>query len=126
VLRAGQLGRLKVTVGELGRDSEANRPARPQTRVDRLGLKVSKLDAATREVLGLKGGVVVEEVGAGPAALAGVQAGDILLRLGPVALDGVDLLVKATEALPPGQTLPLLVKRQETSTFVTLALPAKP
>lgn len=123
VLRDGQLKRLKVTVGELGRDSEAGRRARPLVRVEPLDIRVSDLDAATREVLGLQDGVLVEEGGRGPAAEAGVQPGDILLRLGRAQVDNAARLQALAAALPPGVPVPLLVRRQDSNTFVTLTLP---
>lgn len=123
VLRDGQLTRLKVTVGELGRDSEAARRARSLVRVEALDIRVSELDAATREVLGLKAGLLVEEAGQGPAAEAGIQAGDILLKLGRVQLDSAARLPELAAGMPPGVPVPLLVRRQDSSSFVTLTLP---
>lgn len=120
VLRAGRVAGVKVKVGELGLDSKRDKHVVP---VDPLDVKVSDLDAATQEVLGLKGGVLVEDMGAGPAAEAGVQPGDILLKLGNYALENAAHLQKLSASLPPGVTVPLLVKRQDNNTFVTLTIP---
>jgi serine protease Do len=123
VLRDGRITKLKIRVGELGRDSSAGKQAAPPTRVERLGLRVTDLEAATREVLDLAGGVRVEEVGPGPAATAGLLAGDILLRLGRQPVENAARLLEAAAALPSGVPVPLLVKRQDSNTFVTLTLP---
>jgi serine protease Do len=120
VLREGRVAAVKVKVGELGQDSMRAKRVIP---VDPLDVKVSDLDAATQEVLGLKGGVLVEDMGAGPAAAAGVQPGDILLKLGGHDVENAAHLKKLAGELPAGATVPLLVKRQDNSSFVTLTLP---
>ncbi|MEW6677651.1 MAG: Do family serine endopeptidase [Pseudomonadota bacterium] len=121
LLRDGQMTRLSVKVGELGKDGAEREKA--VTQVDRLGVRVSNLDAATRQVLGLDRGVLVEAVAPGAATAAGVQPGDLLLKLGTHDLSSVADLVDHAARLRAGQTVPLLVKRQDNSTFVTLTLP---
>ncbi len=123
VLRDGRLIRLQVTVGELGRDSQAELRKQALSEVALLGIRVSDLDAATRQVLGLSTGVLVEEVGAGAAAEAGIQPGDLLLRLGREPLDNAARLRALAARLPIGVPIPLLVRRQDSNTFVTLNLP---
>lgn len=123
VLRDGQLVQLQPKVGELGQDGASGKHTTPITQVDRLKLKVSDLDAATQQVLSLHGGVMVEEIEAGPAATAGIQAGDILLKLGRFPVDNAGRLVELTNKLPTGQPIPLLLRRQDSATFVTIALP---
>ena len=125
VLREGKPVRLTATVGELGEAAAAGKRATPLVPVSRLGVKVSDLDLATRQVLGLKGGVLVEAAEAGPAQAAGVQPGDILLMLGRFPIDNAAALSGIVAKLPADQPIPLLVKRQDNATFVTLTL-AKP
>lgn len=122
VLRDGQVSHLKVKVGELGQGA-SNKRTSPLVRIERLGLKVSDLDAATQQVLGLQGGVLVEEAEPGPAAAAGIQAGDILLMLGRAQLDSVARLQELAGKLPTAIHIPMLVRRQDNATFVTLTLP---
>ncbi len=123
VLRDGKVVRLKAKVGELGQGGSLAKRASPLVPIERLGLKVSDLDAATREVLDLNGGVLVEGVGSGPAAVAGIQAGDILLKLGRYPVDNAAQFLEMAARLPVGQPVPLLVKRQDSVTFVSLFLP---
>ncbi len=123
VLRDGKVVRLKARVGDLGQAGAPGKRASPLVSIDRLGLKVSDLDAATREVLDLNGGVLVEEIGAGPAASAGIQVGDILLKLGRYPVDSATQFLEMAVKLPAGQPVPLLVRRQDSATFVPLALP---
>ncbi|MDD5390424.1 MAG: trypsin-like peptidase domain-containing protein [Gallionellaceae bacterium] len=121
VLREGQVGQIKVLFGELG---AADKPGSPRQEVARLGMLVSDLNDATKQVLGIHGGVLVEEVASGPAASAGIQAGDILLKLGRQPLENSAHLLELTAALGDGLTLPVLVKRQDNLSFVPLTLPA--
>lgn len=123
VLRDGKVARLKAKVGELGQAGALVKRTSPLVSIDRLGLKVSDLNAATREVLDLSGGVLVEGVGAGPAATAGIQVGDILLKLGRYPVDNAAQFLEMAACLPSGQPVPLLVWRQDSATFVPLALP---
>lgn len=123
VLREGKMGRLTARVGELGKDSLASKNTTPPSRIERFGLAVSDLDAATRQVLGLGEGVLVEEVMAGPAADAGVQAGDILLKLGSYPIESAAGLQALAANMPLEQPVPLLLRRQDNAAFVTLTLP---
>ena len=123
VLRDGQLLKLKPKVGELGQEGTSGKRATTITRIERLKLKVSDLDAATRQVLSLHGGVMVEDIEAGPAATAGIQPGDILLKLGPFQVDNAARLRDLTNRLPADRPFPLLVRRQDSYTFVTISLP---
>jgi serine protease Do len=123
VLRDGKVGRLKVKVGELGQDAAASKRNSLLVRIERLGLKVSDLDAATQQVLALRGGVLVEETEAGAAAAAGIQTGDILLKIGRFQVDNAARLVELVAKLPAGQPIPILVRRLDSATFVPLTLP---
>ncbi len=121
VLREGQVSQIKVLFSELG---AADKPGSPRQEVARLGMLVSDLNDATKQVLGIHGGVLVEEVAPGPAASAGIQAGDILLKLGRQPLENSTQLLELAAGLGDDLTLPLLVKRQDNLSFVPLTLPA--
>jgi serine protease Do len=121
LLRDGQVIRVKVRVGELGQEGATAKRAQALTRIDRLGLKVSDLDRATKEVFAIANGVLVESAEEGPAAIAGVQAGDILLKLGARPVDSAAHLHQLVSRLPAG-SYPLLVRRQNNPVFVTVVL----
>jgi serine protease Do len=65
----------------------------------------------------------VEAVEAGPAATAGVQAGDILLKLGSDPIESAAGLRALAANMPVDQPVPLLLRRQDNAAFVTLTLP---
>ena len=125
VLRDGQLISLKAKLGTLGQTHRSAARTQSLLAVEPLALKVSDLDAATLQVLGIPGGVLVEAVSDGPAATAGVQVGDMLLRLGRHTLKNAAHLHELAASLPAGQPLPLLVQRDGSALFVTITLPAR-
>jgi S1-C subfamily serine protease len=47
-----------------------------------------------------------------PAARAGLRDGDLIVRFGTIALDGIDALHRALRTWPAGQTVPLAVIRR--------------
>ena len=120
ILRQGKVSQIKTRIGELG---SADKSSAPRVQLPRLGLAVSDLAEARRLALGLSGGILVEEVGNGPAAAAGIQAGDILLKLGRQPLANAEKMRDLERDLEPGLTLPVLVKRQENVSFLPLTLP---
>jgi serine protease Do len=82
---------------------------------------VSDLTAEQRQELGVpSGGVLVQQVGPGAAAAAGVQPGDVLLRLNQEEIKNAAQLRHLVEALPAGKPAALLVKRGEGSMFLAL------
>ncbi|WP_165873464.1 Do family serine endopeptidase [Parasulfuritortus cantonensis] len=121
VLRNGTTVRLKTKVGELGQDNLARKHS--LTRIDRLGLEVSDLDLAIKQVMAIHGGVAVEETAPGPAVEAGIEAGDILLKVGRNEVENAASLAGLVKQLPTGQPIPVLIKRQESTTFLTIVIP---
>jgi serine protease Do len=124
VLREGKSRQIKVRTGEWGRDNAPEKFRKtPLVRHAVLGVGVSTLNAAARQVLNIEGGLLVEEVGEGPALDAGVRPGDILVRLAGVPLADAARLGDAVARAPVGRPVALLVKRQEQSSFVAIVLP---
>src|SRR5690606_25325447 len=81
--RKGRTVNVNVTVGEMpsAGDEVARSSGTPQAApADALGLTVTEVPAATREQFQFQGGVQVVEA-EGPAAEAGIGAGDILLTI---------------------------------------------
>jgi serine protease Do len=85
----------------------------------RLGLAVRPL---TREELaegGVKGGLVVEQVG-GAAERAGVQPGDVVLALNGTTVNSVEQL--RTQVAKAGKRVALLIQREDRRLFVPVEL----
>jgi serine protease Do len=123
VWRGGKAQDIVVKVALVSDDTEkvatrsAKGPASGQA--ERLGLTVRPLTADERQQAQTTGTLVVETV-AGPAAVAGVQPGDIILGVnGKPVLSTQDLVAAARAA---GKTIALLIQRQDQQIFVPLRL----
>lgn len=93
---------------------------RPDEQHGRLGLAVRPLNPDEQKEAGVRGGLLVEDVG-GPAAKAGIQPGDIILSLNGTPVKSAEELRKLVER--SGQkTLALLVQRADTKIFVPVEL----
>jgi serine protease Do len=86
---------------------------------ERLGLTVRMLTAEEKQQAQTDGTLVVENV-AGPAATAGVQAGDIVLGINGKSVHSTAELVAAAKTA--GKTVALLIQRQDQQIFYPLRL----
>jgi serine protease Do len=87
----------------------------------RLGLELAPLDDDLREQTGIQtsSGLLVRAVETdGPAAAAGIEPGDAILRIGGAEADSIDAFKTALDAIPTDQAIRLLVERSGTTRFV--------
>ena len=126
VMRKGQRVSLEVTIAELPDEEQlAGGPdeAAP-LKTNRLGLVVGNLTSDQRQQLGIEqNGVLVEEVADGPAAGAGITAGDAILMLDNqdvVDLDGFNHIL---EAIEPGRSVAVLIQRGDGRMFYAIRTP---
>ncbi|EIJ45454.1 periplasmic trypsin-like serine endoprotease [Herbaspirillum sp. GW103] len=118
VMRGGKVMTLNVTVGEM---KQAKNEAKPGKSDDqgRLGLSVRPLTKDEQAQLGGQKGLLVEDA-SGPAAIAGIESGDVILALNGSPVSSVAQLRKlASEA---GKNVALLVERGDEKIFVPLTL----
>ncbi|WP_295436789.1 DegQ family serine endoprotease [uncultured Thiodictyon sp.] len=130
VLRKGKPVRLQIKIAELPDEDQSDDGSddkgagAPEGKPNRLGMVASDLRADQREQLDLeRGGVLVERVKEGPAAQAGLTAGDVILML-----DGQDVADLAgfnriLEALEPGRSVAVLVERGDGRMFYAVRIP---
>lgn len=127
VWRDGKTLDLPVTVGELPAEDGAPEPAAPDkvAATNPLGIAVRDLGAEERDELGLGAdeGVLVEDVTGEVAARAGLQPGDVILMVGRVRVGTAVAFQAQARAAKPGQSVMLLVRRGEASSFLALRLP---
>ncbi|WP_333842698.1 DegQ family serine endoprotease [Pelomicrobium sp.] len=122
VWRKGATKDIQVTVGELPEEQVARASGRQGERgsaADRLGLVLSDLPADKKKELGLEGGVLVEDVKPGPAARAGIRPGDVILGINNEDIKSVEQFRKIVTGLEKGRHVALLVRRGESTTFLT-------
>jgi len=124
VWRKGKTYELPVTVTEMQTDKAAKAaqkkapPPKPHP-ANPLGIAVSDIPAAQRSDERLHGGVQVDAV-EGPAARAGLQRGDIVLRVGDVDITSAKQFEQVSAKLDPQKTVAVLVRRGDNTQYVPL------
>ena len=114
ILRDGEQHTLTVKIEALPEDAAASspQPPKPQGPVGVLGMTVRGLTKAQSKTLEIEeGGVIVSEIGEGPAAGAGVRPGDVILKVNATAVASPRQFREAAEALEPGRPARFLVQR---------------
>jgi serine protease Do len=123
VVRGGDRIIVEVVIGELsdaqgrqvGGRSDSSAPSR-------LGLVVEPLTDTLRERIGGDNGVLVASVD-GAAQTAGIQVGDVITMLDNERVDSVATFKDIAEELQPGHSVPVLVVRGRTPSFLALHVP---
>jgi serine protease Do len=120
ILRKGAKRDLQVTVAEMEAEQTAKKdekkPKQEQT-LNALGLAVSDLSDAQKRELKLEGGAMVE-LADGPAGRAGLQQGDVIVRLNNTDIKDAKQFNALVAKLDPKKNALLLVRRGESSQFV--------
>ena len=88
-----------------------------------LNIKVADLTDQQRKELQLEGGILVESVGNGAAADAGVREGDVLLRIENELVKDVDDFEARIKKLPAGKSVAILVQRRGGPIFLAMKVP---
>jgi S1-C subfamily serine protease len=86
-----------------------------------IGLTFQELTARLSRRFGDRGVVTTDVVTDGPADVAGIRAGDVLLAVGDVEVDTVDTAARALSSVGIGVTIPLRVRRNGRDRIVEVA-----
>jgi len=117
VIRKGTSKTMSVAMGEMKPDQVARNDKGAHQ--GRLGLAVRPLNSEEKRQAAVTNGLLVEEA-SGPAASAGIQAGDVLISLNGMPVNSVEqlrgLIAKA------GKHVALLVKRDDGTIFIPVDL----
>jgi serine protease Do len=125
VWRNGASRELALIVGELPIEKVSQKPdERRAMPANRAGLIVNNLSAAQRKQLGIDYGVLVEEA-TGPAARAGIEQGDVILKLNNVDIRDAEQLQHLLGQISGGKNIALLVHRGNSDSYVTLKMENK-
>ena len=122
VWRKGQTRDIPIVVGELDSDSKvaARSEDAPKPRAaNGLGLSVSDLGDEKKKQLGVTSGVLVDAV-TGPAAVSGMQRGDIIVSLNNVDITNVKQFNELSAKLDPNKKSSLLIRRGERAVYLTI------
>ncbi|MBD0687334.1 serine peptidase [Pseudomonas sp. PSB18] len=125
VIREGKRKNVELTVGaipEEGAELESQPKSGVERSSNRLGVAVVELTAEQKKALDLQGGVVIKEVQDGPAALIGLQPGDIITHLNNQAIGSTKEFTEIAKALPKNRSVSMRVLRQGRASFITFKL----
>ena len=128
VWRKGATKELQVVVGEMPVEDKTAQKGGRRGKPDgdpasaRLGITVDNLSAEQKKELKLEAGVLVEDVQPGPAAKAGIRPGDVILAVNNDDVTSVEQLNQLLSRYEKGRTLALLVRRGDSTQFITLRI----
>ncbi|WP_340122249.1 DegQ family serine endoprotease [Methylobacter svalbardensis] len=123
IIRQGEIKTIDFKVGLLPDEINklADAKTAPKLPRNRLGVNVIDLTDAQRDALQMtKNGVLVQDVAKGPAKNAGIQRGDVILRIqNNVIRDAADF-EKTVKKLPAGKSVAVLIQRQGNPIFLAI------
>jgi serine protease Do len=119
VWRLGRVETLSAKLGDASDKKAAVAQADSGVGQGKLGLALRPLQPEEKRGAGVGAGLVVEDVG-GPAALAGVQPGDLLMAVNGTPVQSVDQ-VRAAVA-KSAKSVALLIRRDGDTIFVPVRL----
>ncbi|WP_266156723.1 Do family serine endopeptidase [Dyella silvatica] len=131
ILRDGKKQDVGVTISEMPRDKSAlladsgsGQPA-AHGGSSALGITVQDLDGDARQQAGLKPGegVGIANITGGVAAKAGLRPGDVIQMVNQRPVGSASAFHDATKGLKAGDTVLLLVRRGDQSSFIGLTTP---
>jgi serine protease Do len=125
IFRNGKTMKVPVVVGELPKDATSVASAAPRTAPpNKLGIVVEDITAEQRQQLGLKDeGVVITRIAGTPARRAALQPGDVVLMIGRKSVKSAADFSAAVGDLKPDESVMLLIRRNDTTSFVALTVP---
>ena len=125
VIRDGKRKNIELTVGaipEEGKELESLPKSGIERSSNRLGVAVVELTEEQKKANDIKGGVVIKEVQEGPAALIGLQPGDVITHLNNQAIGSTKEFTEIAKALPKNRSVSMRVLRQGRASFITFKL----
>ena len=125
IIRQGDTETIGFKVGLLpDEDQKASTQKKTETKPsNRLGITVADLTDEQRETLeNVKNGVLVQDVDSGSAADAGIQPGDVILRIQNNVVRDVGDFDKIVKNLPVGKSVAVLIQRRGSPVFLALKI----
>jgi serine protease Do len=124
IIRQGESKIINFKIGLLPDQQEKLAEAKTETKpMNKIGITVSLLTDEQKEALEMpNGGVVVLEVGKGAAKDAGIQRGDVIVRIQNTVIHTLDDFEKAVNNLPVGKSIAVLIQRRGSPAFLALKI----
>ena len=128
VWRKGKSKIITLSVGEMREEGQLfssankNQPDDESETISRLGIVVSELSKERLEELHLNGGLLVEKIQTSSVRSAGLNQGDILIKIGNSQIKSLKQFNNILNQVGKGKNVALLVKRGENSLYVAIKL----
>jgi len=119
IWRQGETQELRASLAEAPAEKVAKADSEPGTKSGKLGLAVRPLTEEERKQIEAEGGLLVEQ-SEGPAARAGVQAGDVILAFNNQPVKSVDQLRRLVDR--SRGSVALLIQREGNKIYVPIRL----
>ncbi len=130
VLRNGQEQTLSITLSELPKPDEIEKTASTPKAAPKvikptkiLGMEFKDLDDKMRKSSGVEHGVLVSKVDEGAGREAGLIHGDIISMIDGEQIQNLEQLKTKIKSLPAGESVAVLIHRDNTARFVALKIP---
>ena len=124
IMRQGKTETIDFKVGLLPDEEQKTPLYKTETKPsNKLGLRVADITDEQRESLeNVKNGVLVQDVENGSAADAGVQPGDVILRIQNNVIRNASEFDKIVKNLPVGKSVAVLIQRRGSPVFLALKI----
>jgi serine protease Do len=119
IWRQGETRELNASLGEAPAEKVAKAESESKAKPGKLGLALRPLTQEERKQIETEGGLLVEE-SEGPAARAGVQAGDVILAFNNQPVKSVDQLRRLVDR--SRGSIALLIQREGNKIYVPIRL----
>lgn len=123
IIRQGETKTIDFKVGLLPDEPDklADAKAAPKLPHNRLGVNAIDLTDEQRKALEIpKNGVLVQDVAKGTAKDAGIQRGDVILRIQNSVIRDTTDFEKIVNKLPAGKSIAVLIQRQGSPVFLAI------
>ena len=125
IIRQGDRKVINVKIGLLPDQEELQLASGKSNNkvVNRLGIVVSDLTTEQREQFQvIKGGVLIQQVNQGVARAAGIQRGDVILRIRNHMINDADDFDTVVKELPADKSIAVLIQRRGSPIFLAIKL----
>ena len=119
--------KIRIEISKLPEDEEIAQITRGRSGggavSNQLNMSVVDLSDEQRQEMGIDtGGILVQDVDAGPAQKAGIRKGDVVLLLNNTTVKDVKHFAELVEGLPEGKSIPILIQRQGNPIFLAFRI----
>ncbi|MFV1982878.1 MAG: DegQ family serine endoprotease [Thiohalomonadales bacterium] len=126
IIRDGKQKTIEVTIGVLPTEKDSVKKAYKHTakKMNRMGIAVTELTKEQRKMLDVdKRGIIVKIIQKkSPAYNAGIRKGDVILMINNKNITSVSQFDKLLKSLPANKSLPVLIQRGTSPTFLAFKL----